>query len=920
MADLVIDIPDQDDNTVDVVETLAIQEHDSSAAAGAGSSTVVTSDGASIRSHKSEIKTEGDADVRDEEKEVEEGEEVVEVEEVEPREEVYRGWISVYPEDNDSSKRRLLLGAEKPEAPVSITSGKKRYHWFELADVDEKGFQFDLVLCVSTKNLKVENVQAILITVNQPTSEGLRESTEVITGQQLINVCQKSVVEVASTDAREGTVIEEAKKGTDPPAETADVIDAAEMINTVEEDKEITTAEEIVETAGATDVIEATESPAGDAQVEVEGEIHSQRAGPEYHQNARGSYADDSNYREHEPMLTSADINKTGDQAHDSYTPLARTICEANVSASGTHIALVAVAGTTKVLQVWHIRHLESSSGGDTESRNPEKDVEPPAADPEEHFPPRLVAWMYLPDAVPSLITPSVNWDGSQDCRDAAKERMALYRIVPSGTGQLPTEAAAGSGLVRNNVEDRFPILKNLYGHGAFHMVATENQDVKDELFITCDSNTIAFKYWLVRFLGQLLYYILVLTAVFLQIYGDNHLEEEMVIEDGETVEKSKLFSDPGPEGLYISIIVIAFIFLYLELVQLMKDTRRYFESVYNMVDLLVFLLPLVGAISQILIIHGVSKAGFNTASISFSVLLIFLHFLFELRVLQIVCHFVSIIIRAIYSIRVFIFVFSGGLLAFSIAVLHLLHDCLDADQCSYFTYGVSNNLLRALSVTYFMMGGNYEPVEGGFTSNSIAFHLMMVTFFCFTVILMMNVLIALINNAIDDGDQSWQLDWLQNRMRYIENAENMTYDIPGFRESHSYFPETIFYSGSSQQVREYEKKTRQMEDEAAPITLNAGGQVQQLPESSETTIASTAAVTAAAVVVAATTTATSADETSENKDTDSKDGGVAKLIENELRKQLDVEREASEKQIGELKEQLEEQQMLVQILSKLER
>jgi hypothetical protein len=44
---------------------------------------------------------------------------------------------------------------------------------------------------------------------------------------------------------------------------------------------------------------------------------------------------------------------------------------------------------------------------------------------------------------------------------------------------------------------------------------------------------------------------------------------------------------------------------------------------------------------------------------------------------------------------------------------------------------------------------------------------------------------VALINNAITDGDQSWQLDWMEYRMRYIESAENMTYDIPG-KETHS--------------------------------------------------------------------------------------------------------------------------------------
>lgn len=38
----------------------------------------------------------------------------------------------------------------------------------------------------------------------------------------------------------------------------------------------------------------------------------------------------------------------------------------------------------------------------------------------------------------------------------------------------------------------------------------------------------------------------------------------------------------------------------------------------------------------------------------------------------------------------------------------------------------------------------------------------------------------ALVNHAIDDGDGTWEQDWLHNRMRYVESAENLTYNIPG--------------------------------------------------------------------------------------------------------------------------------------------
>ncbi|KAF8939885.1 hypothetical protein BGZ47_008018 [Haplosporangium gracile] len=435
-----------------------------------------------------------------------------------------------------------------------------------------------------------------------------------------------------------------------------------------------------------------------------------------------------------------------------------------------------------------------------------------------------------------------------------------------------------------------------------FELKALDNPALK--ALVEYKWNTIGFDYWLVRFLGQVVYYVMVLTAIFLQIYGN---------QDGLEAKNGRI--DHGLEGLFVAIIVVSFIFLWLEFVQLLKDKRSYFRTIYNWVDLIVFLLPLAGAINQILIIQGVIISGLNPGLLSFSVLFIFLHLLFELRVFEVVCHFVSIIIRAIHSIRVFIFVFAGGLLAFSIAIVHLLFTCVDIDHCKYFTEGFSRNLLRALSVTYFMMGGNYDQVETGFTSNSFAFHGMMMVFFFFTVIVMLNVLIALINNAITDSDQTWRQNWLECRMRYVESAENMSYDIPGFREKHKcFFPDTIYYTGTPQQVREYQKKTRQLLEETASSALSPEGETKHVSEFSSVT--AVVAIEKLAVVQKG------------PQDQDSKGTTMARLTAIELQKQLDAERVNSEKQIGELQQQLrgqqetlkEQQQMLVQILSKLDR
>ncbi|KAG0282581.1 hypothetical protein BGZ96_000325 [Linnemannia gamsii] len=318
--------------------------------------------------------------------------------------------------------------------------------------------------------------------------------------------------------------------------------------------------------------------------------------------------------------------------------------------------------------------------------------------------------------------------------------------------------------------------------------------------------NTIGLQYWLLRFLAQCVYYVLVLIGVVLQI---NNYDNMATL-----------------KGIFISIITMSTIFLWLELFQLIEDKKRYFTSIYNMVDLLAFVFPMAGSILQLVR----SDPNTQNSLFSFSVLFIFLHFLFELRVTRSVCKFVSIIIHAIASIRVFFFVFAGGILAFSVAIMHLLHTCT-TPECPSFTEGFSLGFFRVISMTYFMMGGMYDSVNNGFTNDDVGFHLMMMIFFFFTVILMLNVLIALINHAIDDGDRTWELDWLYNRMRYIESAENLTYDVPGFRAAHSFFPETIYYTATPLQVREFKKKTQRIMEEkvtSADLSHALEFQVQQ--------------------------------------------------------------------------------------------
>ncbi|KAF9351278.1 hypothetical protein BGX26_010668 [Mortierella sp. AD094] len=308
--------------------------------------------------------------------------------------------------------------------------------------------------------------------------------------------------------------------------------------------------------------------------------------------------------------------------------------------------------------------------------------------------------------------------------------------------------------------------------------------------------NTIGFTYWLVRFVFQCLFYALVVIAALMQVYAKDYPNQLV--------------------GVFIAIIVMAVVFLWLEILQAVRSMHRYTQSGYNSLDIFAFTLPLIASVDQLAVIYRKDPAG-NTRLLSYSVLIVFLHMLFELRINKSVCKYVTIIQQAVIEIRVFFFILAGGIFAFAIATLHLFWSCPyeGGDGCKPPTTDFPENFLGALSATYFFMGGRLDPVSDEFDTNDWGFHLMMAIFFFFTVILMLNVLIALINVAFTKGDDGWRLVWVGSRLRYIESAENMSYHIPGFRQTHNWFPKEIYFTATLQQVREYREKYSKDKNEA---------------------------------------------------------------------------------------------------------
>ncbi|KAG0047818.1 hypothetical protein BGZ83_007215 [Gryganskiella cystojenkinii] len=305
---------------------------------------------------------------------------------------------------------------------------------------------------------------------------------------------------------------------------------------------------------------------------------------------------------------------------------------------------------------------------------------------------------------------------------------------------------------------------------------------------VTYKWNTIGFHYWMIRFIAQCLFYALVVIAALMQVY----------------------YPEPARlAGLFIAIIVLALCFLWLEFLQAFRNWDRYEGSLYNRLDLVAFCLPLVASFIQLYNIYSPLVEKGNTQTISFSVLAVSLHLLFELRINENVCKFVTIIRQAIVEMRVFFVIFACGIFAFAIATVHLVHGCANENGCNRDRTDFPFNFFYALAGTYFFMNGNYNPVDKEFGSEfpNWGLQIMMIIFVFFTVILMMNVLIALVNVAFGKGGDSWRLVWIESRLQHIELAENLSYYLPGFRESYSIFPDVIYYTATDQQVSDYQEK-----------------------------------------------------------------------------------------------------------------
>ncbi|KAF9284217.1 hypothetical protein BGZ88_010091 [Linnemannia elongata] len=212
---------------------------------------------------------------------------------------------------------------------------------------------------------------------------------------------------------------------------------------------------------------------------------------------------------------------------------------------------------------------------------------------------------------------------------------------------------------------------------------------------------------------------------------------------------------------------------------------------------------------------------------------------LFEFRVMKTVGSFLSVLWRALRSVKILIAVFAYILVAYGVVFYYLQYLACEDDKCPKLP---DNNSAAFVSITmtYFMTGGYYGLVDDKVKTGDWILNVIMVTFL-FTVTIMLNILFGMVNHAFGNHDRTSELEWMEDRMVFVMRAENLFRWIPYIRNNAAWFPEKIYYTATPQQVRDYRLESQRLAKNAAAAALPLENDTQDktpaLDEVAENTI-----------------------------------------------------------------------------------
>ncbi|KAF9584769.1 hypothetical protein BGW38_005258 [Lunasporangiospora selenospora] len=203
------------------------------------------------------------------------------------------------------------------------------------------------------------------------------------------------------------------------------------------------------------------------------------------------------------------------------------------------------------------------------------------------------------------------------------------------------------------------------------------------------------------------------------------------------------------------------------------RRTSPYFGLPYNVLDLAMYLYPLEISVHQVIYILRQERDGI-TADFSFSTLA-------ELRVTETVCKYITIVFGILQEIRVFFLVYAASALFFSVAIIHVLYG-VGSNAGEPQNVYLPDNFFGAITTVYLMVGGRYDPLADDLFINGDGETVTAYKNWPLQIMVMIYFTVALINVAFFKADDSWRQVCLENRLRFVESAENMSYHIPGRR------------------------------------------------------------------------------------------------------------------------------------------
>ncbi|KAK3824653.1 MAG: hypothetical protein J3Q66DRAFT_325657 [Benniella sp.] len=326
--------------------------------------------------------------------------------------------------------------------------------------------------------------------------------------------------------------------------------------------------------------------------------------------------------------------------------------------------------------------------------------------------------------------------------------------------------------------------------------------------------------FWLLRFIVVLIYFILVLT-----ITGQQIRVSTPSIEHKPTQEELEDRYLPGWHPAFYMTITIGCLLLIYEFLQMKFSTWKYFRSPFNYIELVAYISPVAGCfifMQERLLEYFRDKITEGGPSqiiiLAFAIIAIYVNMVSELRIIRPLGIAVNIIINITKKIGWFLFIFALFLISFTHALLYVLHtrryrecevkdedgSCKDSDYPSNYP----TNFFEALGTTYFFMSGRYDPVDTSFDKGTVGFRLMMMVFFFFTVIVLLNVLIALMNDAFNKSEREGEIAYWRLLSEVIAELEMVSWYYQGKSiDDDDNYSEYIYYVKSDEEVKQFQAR-----------------------------------------------------------------------------------------------------------------